>query len=146
MHANAGIDKSNIQSDGANPRVLLLPLDADSSASQLRQGILALTGKAVFVIMNDSAGRAWRTGTVGMAIGTAGFEPLEDLVGTDDLFGRKMEITEVAVADELAAAASFVMGQAAESAPVVLVRGASLQVADTGSAALIRNKELDLFR
>lgn len=146
VHANAGIDKSNIQSDEANPRVLLLPLDADSSASQLRQRILALTGKAVFVIINDSAGRAWRTGTVGMAIGTAGFEPLEDLIGTGDLFGRKMEVTEVAVADELAAAASFVMGQAAEAAPVVLVRGASLQVADTGSTALIRNKELDLFR
>jgi coenzyme F420-0:L-glutamate ligase/coenzyme F420-1:gamma-L-glutamate ligase len=81
-----------------------------------------------------------------MAIGTAGFEPLEDLIGTGDLFGRKMEVTEVAVADELAAAASFVMGQAAEAAPVVLVRGASLQVADTGSTALIRNKELDLFR
>ena len=146
VHANAGIDKSNIQSDEANPRVLLLPLDADSSASQLRQRILALTGKAVFVIINDSAGRAWRTGTVGMAIGTAGFEPLEDLIGTGDLFGRKMEVTEVAVADELAAAASFVMGQAAEAAPVVLVRGASLQAADTGSTALIRNKELDLFR
>ncbi|MDB4470944.1 coenzyme F420-0:L-glutamate ligase [Deltaproteobacteria bacterium] len=146
VHANAGIDKSNIESDESNPRVLLLPVDSDASACRLQQQLKQLTGKSVYIIINDSAGRAWRNGTVGMAIGTAGFEPIEDLVGSEDLFGRPMEVTEVAVADELAAAASFMMGQAAESAPVVLVRGAKLQAANTGSAALIRSKENDLFR
>lgn len=146
VHANAGIDKSNIQSDESDPRVLLLPLDSDASARRLQQQLQQLTGKSVHIIINDSAGRAWRNGTVGMAIGSAGFEPVEDLVGAQDLFGRPMEVTEVAVADELAAAASFVMGQAAEAAPVVLVRGARLQAADTGSAALIRSKDNDLFR
>jgi coenzyme F420-0:L-glutamate ligase/coenzyme F420-1:gamma-L-glutamate ligase len=146
VHANAGIDKSNIESDEGNPRVLLLPLDSDASARRLQQQLEQITGKSVYVIINDSAGRAWRNGTVGMAIGTAGFEPIEDLVGSEDLFGRPMEVTEVAVADELAAAASFMMGQAAESAPVVLVNGAKLRAANTGSATLIRSKENDLFR
>lgn len=146
VHANAGIDKSNIQSDSVNPRVLLLPLDSDASACHLRQELQQKTGKSVFIIINDSAGRAWRNGTVGMAIGTAGFEPVEDMIGSEDLFGRPMEVTEVAVADELAAAASFLMGQAAEAAPVVLIRGAKLQSSTSGSAGLIRSKENDLFR
>jgi coenzyme F420-0:L-glutamate ligase/coenzyme F420-1:gamma-L-glutamate ligase len=146
VHANAGIDKSNIASSEVNPRVLLLPLDPDASASRLQGALQQRTGKTLYIIINDSAGRAWRNGTVGMAIGTAGFEPVEDMIGTEDLFGRPMEVTEVAVADELAAAASFVMGQAAEAAPVVLVRGAQLQASSSGSASLIRAKENDLFR
>ncbi|ARN75339.1 coenzyme F420-0:L-glutamate ligase [Oceanicoccus sagamiensis] len=146
VHANAGIDKSNISSDDDNPRVLLLPLDSDASARGLQQAIATLTGKTVYIIINDSAGRAWRNGTAGMAIGTAGFEPLENLIGSNDLFERPMEVTEVAVADELAAAASFMMGQAAEGAPVVHIRGAKLQAADCGSRSLIREKAKDLFR
>ncbi len=146
VHANAGIDKSNIASDEDNPRVLLLPLDSDASAANLQQQIKQRTGKSLHIIINDSAGRAWRNGTVGMALGTAGFQPLEDLIGHRDLFDRPMEITQVAVADELAAAASFVMGQAAEAAPVVLIRGAQLQPAESGSQALIRQKQDDLFR
>lgn len=146
VHANAGIDKSNIESSADNPRVLLLPLDSDLSARQLREGIQQQTGRSVAIIINDSAGRAWRNGTVGMAIGTAGFEPVENLVGEPDLFARPMETTEVAVADELAAAASFMMGQAAEGCPVVHIRGARLRPAELGSGRLIRDKSRDMFR
>jgi len=146
VHANAGIDKSNIASDDDNPRVLLLPLDSDVSAAALRQQIIAATGVEVAIIINDSAGRAWRNGTVGMAIGCAGFEALQDLIGSEDLFARPMEVTQVAVADELAAAASFMMGQGAEGAPVVLIKGAKLTPSQQGVGSLIRDKADDLFR
>lgn len=146
VHANAGIDQSNITSDRDNPRVLLLPENPDLSASRLREAIYRQTAAHVGVIINDSAGRAWRNGTVGMAIGSAGFEPVADLIGQPDLFGKALEVTTVAIADELAAAASFVMGQSAEGAPVVLIRGAQLPAAESGSGALIRDKSLDLFR
>ena len=146
IHANAGIDQSNISSDDDNPRVLLLPLDSDKSAVDYRDGLKEKTGANVCVIINDSAGRAWRNGTLGYTIGSAGFEPVVDMVGEKDLFDRVMEVTEVAVADELAAGASFLMGQADEGAPVVLVRGAKLRYAETGSKSLIRQKKQDLFR
>lgn len=146
VHANAGIDQSNIESDDSNQRVLLLPENPDASAAHLREGLAADTGIELSVIINDSAGRAWRNGTLGFAIGTAGFEPVVDLVGSKDLFGRELEVTSVAVADELAAAASFLMGQAAEAVPVVLIRGAKLHSNDVGSGSLIRHKEQDLFR
>jgi len=146
IHANAGIDKSNISSDENNPRVLLLPLDSDASAARLRQALAERIGKNVHIIINDSAGRAWRNGTVGMAIGTAGFEPLESLIGEEDLFQRPMEVTEVAVADELAAAASFMMGQADEGSPVIHIRGAKLRPSKQGSRSLIREKSKDMFR
>lgn len=146
VHANAGIDKSNISSDEANPRVLLLPLDSDASAAALRTEIQQRCNVSVAIIINDSAGRAWRIGTVGMAIGSAGFEPLENLIGTVDLFDRPMEVTEVAVADELAAAASFMMGQAAEGSPVVHIRGAKLKPSAAGAKTLVRSKAQDLFR
>ncbi len=146
VHANAGIDKSNISSDENNPRVLLLPLDSDASAARLRQALAERIGKNVHIIINDSAGRAWRNGTVGMAIGTAGFEPLESLIGEEDLFQRPMEVTEVAVADELAAAASFMMGQADEGSPVIHIRGAKLRPSKQGSRSLIREKSKDMFR
>jgi coenzyme F420-0:L-glutamate ligase/coenzyme F420-1:gamma-L-glutamate ligase len=146
VHANAGIDKSNIPNSTDDPRVLLLPLDPDASAAQLREALRRALGVAPKIIINDSAGRAWRNGTVGIAIGTAGFLPLFNQVGELDMFGNVLEITEAAVADELAAAGSLVMGQAAEACPVVLVRGARLQSAETGSASLIRDKSMDLFR
>ncbi|MDB6061071.1 MAG: coenzyme F420-0:L-glutamate ligase [Verrucomicrobiaceae bacterium] len=146
VHANAGIDQSNIQSQAENPRVLLLPENPDASAAQLRARLRELTGVNVAVIINDSAGRAWRNGVIGFALGTAGLVPLENRIGTRDLFGRALEITEVAVADEIAAAASLMMGQAAEGAPVVLIRGADISVSDVGSSALIRAREQDLFR
>ena len=146
VHANAGIDKSNIASDPQDPRVLLLPERPDQSAAQLRARLAAETGITVQIIINDSAGRAWRNGTVGIAIGTAGLAPLFNQVGERDLFGNVLEVTEPAVADELAAAASLVMGQAAEGCPVVLVRGAQIAVSEEGSGSLLRDKSLDMFR
>ena len=146
IHANAGIDRSNILSDAQDPRVLLLPLDPDASAAALRDELARRTGSAPQVIINDSFGRAWRNGTVGVAIGSAGCEPLYNQIGEPDMFGNTLEVTEAAVADELAAAASLVMGQAAEGCPVVLVRGAGLRPSDTGSGGLLRDPAVDLFR
>lgn len=146
VHANAGIDKSNISHASGSPRVLLLPQDPDASARALRQGLAAATGIAPQLIINDSTGRAWRNGTVGIAIGTAGLEPLCNQVGERDLFDNILEVTEPAVADELAAAASLLMGQAAEARPVVLARGLHLRPAQSGSQALLRDRALDLFR
>lgn len=146
VHANAGIDKSNIQSDPGDPRVLLLPRDADASALALRRGLARRGAFPPQVIINDSMGRAWRNGTVGLAIGTAGLEPLYNQIGGKDMFGNVLEVTEPAVADELAAGASLVMGQAAEACPVVLARGARLTCAEVGSAGLLRDKSLDMFR
>ncbi|HQY70630.1 MAG TPA: coenzyme F420-0:L-glutamate ligase [Pseudomonadales bacterium] len=143
VHANAGVDRSNV----ADPnKVLLLPLDPDASARQLRERARRDAGCCISVIINDSAGRAWRNGIIGFAIGCAGFRPVVNRIGAPDLFGRKLEITEIAVADELAAAASFVMGQADEAIPAVLVRGAKLEPSEEGMAALLRARERDLFR
>ena len=146
IHANAGIDKSNIFRDAEDPCVLLLPTDPDASARALRQGLAARGAIAPQIIINDSMGRAWRNGTVGLAIGTAGLEPLHNQIGEVDLFGNVLEVTEPAVADELAAGASLVMGQAAEACPVVLARGAGLRPSAGGSAGLLRDKSIDMFR
>ncbi len=144
--ANAGIDRSNIHQDSGDPRVLLLPEDADRSAAGLRGALLDATGVPVMVIINDSVGRAWRNGTVGIALGCAGMDPLLNQIGERDLFGNLLEVTEAAVADELAAAASLVQGQAAEGCPVVLARGLHLRSAETGARALLRDPALDMFR
>ncbi|MBK6510148.1 MAG: coenzyme F420-0:L-glutamate ligase, partial [Haliea sp.] len=146
VHANAGIDKSNIRRDPDDPRVLLLPADPDASARALREGLAQRTGIAPQVIINDSMGRAWRNGTVGLAIGTAGLQPLNNQIGDTDMFGNVLEVTEPAVADELAAGASLVMGQAAEACPVVLARGARLKPAEVGSGGLLRDRAIDMFR
>ncbi len=146
VHANAGIDKSNIASDASDPRVLLLPEDPDASALAIREALAETHGVAPQVIINDSMGRAWRNGTVGLAIGTAGLQPLHNQVGQKDMFGNVLEVTEAAVADELAAGASLVMGQAAEACPVVLVRGAALCPAEVGSTSLLRERAMDMFR
>lgn len=146
VHANAGIDKSNISIDDSRPRVLLLPEDPDRSAAELRAALAEEFGLAPQIIINDSFGRAWRNGTVGVAIGCAGLAPLYNQIGEQDLFGNELEVTEAAVADELAAAASLVMGQAAEGCPVVLVRGAQLAQAEQDSTPLLREKTLDMFR
>ncbi|NJC98048.1 MAG: coenzyme F420-0:L-glutamate ligase [Anaerolineales bacterium] len=158
--ANAGIDHSNVnpplprteQSDSGdeapNPEdwVLLLPTDPDRSAEKMRTDIASKTGKRVGILIIDSHGRAWRNGTVGCAIGIAGMPGLQDLRGTPDLFGFTLRITQVGVADELAAAASLVMGQAAEGKPVVHVRGFPYSLRDGSLKELIRPKEQDLFR
>lgn len=141
--ANAGVDQSNTQPGTA----VLLPEDPDRSAANLVRSFHAATGRRIGVIVSDSIGRAWRNGTVGHALGVAGLTALLDLRGTKDLFQRALQVTEVAVADEIAAAASLLMGQAGEGKPVVLVRGFALAAADaTTGRALIRDKTLDLFQ
>jgi len=155
--ANAGIDHSNVDSplpegEGLgmreNPQgwVLLLPQNPDISAEKMRSEIKSKTGKRVGIIIIDSHGRAWRNGTVGTAIGVAGLPALEDLRGKPDLFGFKLQVTQVGVADELAAAASLMMGQAAEGTPVVHVRGFPYPLREGSLKELIRPKEQDLFR
>jgi coenzyme F420-0:L-glutamate ligase/coenzyme F420-1:gamma-L-glutamate ligase len=141
--ANAGIDRSNV--DGRE-HVLLLPRDPDRSCAELRRAIAAGTGVEAGVVIIDSIGRAWRNGTIGTAIGVAGLPGLLDLRGTPDLFGRPLETTEVGLADELAAAASLVMGQAGEGTPVVLARGLRYGRRDGTASELIRAREKDLFR
>ncbi len=142
--ANAGIDRSNIA--GAAGHALLLPEDPDASAATLRGGLMAATGKTLAVVINDSFGRAWRLGTCGICIGAAGIAPLLDLRGATDRFGRALQSSELAYADEIAAAASLVMGQAGEGRPVVVVRGlAPVDAAPAPAAALIRPTATDLF-
>ncbi len=146
VHANAGIDRSNIANSDEDPQVLLLPTDPDASARALRNALQELVGVAPQVIINDSSGRAWRNGTVGIAIGTAGLEPVLNQIGELDMFGNVLQVTEPAVADELAAAASLLMGQATQGLPVVLARGAHLPSSDEGSGSLIRDRAMDMFR
>lgn len=141
--ANAGLDQSNAE----RGKAILLPVDPDASAAALRAGLLAAMGCDIGVIVSDSIGRAWRNGTIGHAIGVAGIEALLDLRDTPDLYGRPMRVTEVAVADELAAAASALMGQGDEAKPVVIVRGFRGLASSSGSVQhLLRDKERDLFR
>jgi coenzyme F420-0:L-glutamate ligase/coenzyme F420-1:gamma-L-glutamate ligase len=143
--ANAGIDQSNIEHDGAT-RALLLPLDPDGSAQTIRQALRARSAADVAVLIIDSLGRAWRNGTVGTAIGVAGMHALLDLRGRTDLHGRRLETSELGLADEAAAAASLVMGQAGEGTPIVLIRGlAHDRSVDTAATDLIRPRALDLF-
>lgn len=143
--ANAGVDESNIPA-GHTERVLLLPRDPDAAALQLKVTLDAAFDVTCGVIVNDSFGRPWRNGTVGVAIGAAGIASLLDRRGTCDLFGRALRVTEIAVADELASAASLLMGQGAEGRPAVLVRGLSLRGPAKPASALIRERERDLFR
>jgi len=143
--ANAGIDQSNV----AGPEgqcALLLPLDPDASARRLRERVAALTGCTVAVIISDSFGRPWRVGTVGVAIGCAGCAATLDLRGQADLFGRPLRVTIVAHADEIASAASILMGQASEARPVILVRGLPARAPHRPAAALLRPSGEDLFR
>jgi coenzyme F420-0:L-glutamate ligase/coenzyme F420-1:gamma-L-glutamate ligase len=144
--ANAGVDQSNVAPGGGSEHALLLPLDPDASAERLRGAIASLTGCDVPVIINDSFGRPWRNGTVSVAIGCAGLPAVLDLRGDPDLFGRRLRVTVVGHADEIAAAASLVMGQAGEGQPVVVVRGLKRDRAPQPASALLRPPDLDLFR
>jgi coenzyme F420-0:L-glutamate ligase/coenzyme F420-1:gamma-L-glutamate ligase len=144
--ANAGIDASNVELIDGDETVLLLPSDPDVSAERIRAAILAQANVEVGVVINDSFGRAWRMGTVGAAIGVAGLPGLLDMRGRADRNGRALRTTEVGIADELAAAGSLLMGQAAEGQPVVLIRGYVRPRRDGSAAELIRPRHLDLFR
>ncbi len=146
--ANAGIDHSNVQNLGGSSEdwVLLLPENPDASADSIRRRIKEMSGKSVAVLVIDSHGRAWRNGTVGVAVGFAGMPGLVDFRGRPDLFGYQLRVTQVAVADELAAAASLLMGQSDEFVPVIHVRGFPYALREGSLAELIRPRELDLFR
>jgi coenzyme F420-0:L-glutamate ligase / coenzyme F420-1:gamma-L-glutamate ligase len=144
--ANAGIDHSNVAAADSGERVLLLPKDPDGSARTLREYLVGVFGKSIAVIISDSFGRPWRKGTVGIALGAAGLPALIDLRGHLDLFGRELLVTETGFADEIAAAAGLLMGQADEAVPMVLVRGLRWSAPEAPAAALIRPAEHDLFR
>ena len=144
--ANAGIDESNVGEGLATP----MPADADASAKKIREFLEQEYGEELAVIITDTQGRAFRFGAVGTAIGCSGMDPLWRRVGEKDLYGRELETTEIATADELAAAASLIMGQADEGLPVVLIRGFdsfdSLRNADSNINPIIMPKEFDVFR
>jgi coenzyme F420-0:L-glutamate ligase / coenzyme F420-1:gamma-L-glutamate ligase len=144
--ANAGIDRSNITSDEGAERVLLLPLDPDGSAAALQRHLAGVFGVRIGVIISDSFGRPWRKGIVGVALGAAGLPAYIDMRGRPDLFGRELKVTETGFADEIAAAASLVTGQADEAVPMVLVRGLAWSGPDLPVAAMVRPVEHDLFR
>ncbi len=145
--ANAGIDRSNVRcTDDSGEWVLLLPEDPDTSAQYLRNQLEMDSGVSLGVLIIDSHGRAWRMGTAGVAIGFSGMPGLVDLRGEKDLFGFRLEITQVGAADELASAASLVMGQAAEGTPVVHARGFPYALREGRLSELIRPEREDLFR
>jgi len=154
--ANAGIDRSNVQAK--NPEfskefgimndevALLLPENPDLSAQKLRDALEFSTGKKLGILIIDSHGRAWRNGTVGITIGISGVPGIVDMRGEKDLFGRELKITQIGAADELAAAASLMMGQSNEGKPIVHVRGFPYPLRESKLEELIRPKEEDLFR
>jgi coenzyme F420-0:L-glutamate ligase/coenzyme F420-1:gamma-L-glutamate ligase len=146
--ANAGVDRSNVgpHGEGRPEYLLCLPRDPDGACQQLRERFRAETGAEVGVIINDSHGRAWRQGTVGVALGSAGLPALLDLRGKPDLFDYALQVTQVGLADELAAAASLLMGQADEGRPAIHIRGVPYPFREGTAHELIRPKELDLFR
>jgi coenzyme F420-0:L-glutamate ligase/coenzyme F420-1:gamma-L-glutamate ligase len=146
--ANAGVDRSNVEPDAnGNEYLTLLPEDGDASAERIRQQLLALTGTAPAVIISDSHGRAWRVGTVGVCIGCAGLPPVWDQRGLHDLFGYELQTSEECIADELAAAASLLMGQSSEGQPVIVIRGYALPKAVPAPARTIqRAAATDAFR
>jgi coenzyme F420-0:L-glutamate ligase / coenzyme F420-1:gamma-L-glutamate ligase len=144
--ANAGIDQSNVASPDEPSRALLLPVDPDGSAATLRKRLSQRFDVPVAVIISDSFGRAWRRGTCGVAIGAAGLPSLMDLRGSPDLFGRALQVSITGHADEIAAAASLVMGQGAEGRPVVIVRGLTWRGPDNDASELVRPAVEDMFR
>ena len=144
--ANAGIDQSNLAAEDHGRRVLLLPRAPDDSACSLKTRLDEHFSTDIGVIVSDSAGRAWRLGTVGLAIGAAGVPALWDRRGEEDLSGRPLEVTEVGFADAVAASAVLAMGEAAEGRPAALVRGLDWSAPERTASALVRPKREDLFR
>jgi coenzyme F420-0:L-glutamate ligase/coenzyme F420-1:gamma-L-glutamate ligase len=145
--ANAGLDRSNVAPhSGGEDRVLMLPADPDGSCETIRQRIGQRLGVSVGVIINDSHGRAWRTGIQGVAIGVAGVPALLDMRGHPDLFDYTLQITQIGTADEMAAAASLLMGQADEGRPIVHARGFPYPLRPGSLAELIRPEDEDAFR
>lgn len=145
VSASAGIDHSNVGADGEE-WVLMLPRDPDASARTLRSQLQALTGARIGIILSDTHGRPHRRGNVGVAIGVAGIPAWVDLRGQPDLFGRVLQHTDIGLADEIAAAADLLSGQAAEGLPVTLIRGLRLPESDGRASDLVRPPETDLYR
>ena len=144
--ANAGLDRSNVSQDGGET-VLRLPADPDASAVAIRKRIAELTGRRPPVLIIDSHNRPWRIGVMGTTIGLSGLKPVLNLSGLPDLFGRLLLHTEVNVADQLASAASLIMGQADEACPAVIARGVAYEPDETATARqILRPVERDLFR
>ncbi len=144
--ANAGVDQSNVDDDGNGSSVLLLPQDPDGSCAALRDTLNQRFGIDLAVIIADSAGRAWRQGVIGLALGAAGLPALLDLRGRLDLEGRPLAVSLAGFADQIASAAELLMGEGAEGRPAVIVRGLSWQEQASPAADLIRPVEQDLFR
>lgn len=147
--AHGGVDRSNVRpDDDGGDRLALLPVDADASAESLRTRLAELTGVSPVIIVSDSHGRPWRVGTVGVTIGCAGLPPVWDQRGLHDLFGYELTGSEECIADELAAAASLVMGQSDEGTPVIVVRGYRMPkgVPPAPAKTIQRPKEMDVFR
>ncbi|MFP3562979.1 coenzyme F420-0:L-glutamate ligase [Paraburkholderia sp. SIMBA_030] len=144
--ANAGVDHSNVSGPCDGEWVLLLPVDPDASAKNCCLSLRETAGVEVGVAIIDSWGRAWRIGTCGACIGAYGLATVDDLRGQLDLFGRRLESTIVGIGDELAAAASLLMGQSSEGTPIVIVRGTSLVRREGAAAALVRPLSEDLFK
>ena len=139
--ANAGVDRSNVTGD----RVVLLPRDPDRSAHRIRTRLHRDLGVDLAVVISDTFGRAWRTGVVDVAIGISGIRPILDLKGTTDMHGRMLEVTEVAIADEVAAAAELAMGKSTGIA-AALVRGVAFEPGIGRASELVRNPAEDMFR
>jgi coenzyme F420-0:L-glutamate ligase/coenzyme F420-1:gamma-L-glutamate ligase len=139
--ANSGVDQSNVRGD----RAALLPKDPDGSAKRIRRTIRRRTGKDIAVIIADTFGRPFREGQVNVAIGIAGLKPISDYRGTQDLFGRKLRVTEIAVADEIASCAELVMGKT-DRVPVAIVRGLRYEKGEGSVKELLRKRKNDLFR
>jgi len=144
VSANAGVDRSNVAPEGVE-RVLLLPLDPDRSAACIRATLRDRFGVDPAVIIADSHGRPHRMGTVGVAIGLSGLPGVEDWRGRKDLFGYTLQHTEVGLADQIASAATLLLGQAAESIPAVIVRGVLFEPRDGSASEINRPAEIDLF-
>jgi coenzyme F420-0:L-glutamate ligase/coenzyme F420-1:gamma-L-glutamate ligase len=144
--ANAGVDRSNVDPARGEDPVLLLPENPDASAENLRARFAAHFRKTIGVVVSDSFGRPWRRGTVGVALGCAGLPALNDMRGRPDLYGRALRVTQTGFADEIAAAATLVMGEAAEAQPAVLVRGLAWSGTPAPAANLVRPADEDLFR
>ncbi len=152
--ANAGIDRSNVaphrKSHGtegdSDEYILRLPEDADRSASELKARLYEMTSRQVGIVINDTHGRAWRNGAIGVAIGVAGLPAVEDLRGRADLFGYHLQVTTIGLADQVASAASLLQGQADEGRPIIHVRGLPVSGPAGTAHEIVREKELDLFR
>ena len=145
--ANAGVDASNLEpTSKGGERVLLLPQDPNSTCVRLRESFEKQFNRRIGVIISDSVGRAWRNGSIGMALGVAGPPALWDCVGEIDLYGRPLRITQIGFADQIASAAALVMGEGAEGLPVIKVSGLNWNPVDTNADILLRSKEEDLFR